>query len=113
MKATAKKELTPAQLKLLDKFKGNIGKRADFIDLNVRGEKPRKIAEIAAVLKLIGTGDSFKIPIVEFERAYGPGKKGRTYVKGWLKQFGIVNPRCEAAEDIIHIWMRGKVQEAS
>lgn len=103
--------LRPAEISLLDKYKNQIGKRADFIDLNVRGEKPRKIAEIAAVLKLIGTGDSFKIPIGEFERAYGVGKKGRTYMKTWLKNFGILNPRCEPSEDMIHIWMRGQVKE--
>ena len=97
--------------KLLNKFQNQIGERDEFIDYAVRGEKAQKLAEIAAVVKLLGTSQSFQISISDFEKAYGVGKKGRAYVKTYMKKFGIMNPRVEASADKVHIWYRGKVQE--
>lgn len=112
-KELATKEMNEANKKkaLLAKFSSSIGERDEFIDLNVRGEKARKVGEIAAVVKLLGTSQSFQISIHDFEKAYGMGKKGRNYVKGYLKKFGIPNPRVEPSSDKVHIWFRGKVAQ--
>ena len=96
--------------RLMEKYKAQIGERDEFIDFNVRGEKARKLAEIAQVVKAMGTSQSFQIPIPDFEKAYGPGQKGRTYVKSYMRKFGILNPRVESSSDKIHIWYRGKVE---
>lgn len=108
------KDLRESQKKkaLLDKYQQAIGERDEFIDFNVRGEKARKLAEIAQVVKLLGTSQSFQISIPDFEKAYGTGKKGRTYVRQYMKKFGVPNPRVEPSADKVHIWYRGKVQDA-
>ena len=98
--------------KLMSKYQSAIGERDEYLDFNVRGEKARRLSEIAQVLKAIGTSQSFQISILEFEKAYGPGKKGRTSVKAYLKRFGIPNPRVEPSADKVHIWYRGKIEEA-
>lgn len=99
--------------KLLDKYKGNVAERDDFVDLNVRGEKQRKIAEIAEVVKWLSVNEahkSFQISKVDFEKAYGPSKKGIQYMRTYLKQFGITAPRVVAGGDMIHIWSRTPVK---
>jgi len=110
-KQVEQKNLSSARL--LEKYKSQIGERDEFIDFNVRGEKARKLAEIAQVVKAMGTSQSFQIPAVDFEKAYGVGQKGRTYVKVYMKKFGILNPRVEFSSDKVHIWYRGKIEEVN
>ena len=98
-----------ASKNLLDKYKANIGNKEDFIEFNVRGEKARKIAEIAEIIKYLSQHDttkSFQVPQVDFEKAYGVGKKGLVYVKLYLKKFGVAHPRVVASQDTVHIWSR-------
>jgi|ERR1035437_1408327 hypothetical protein len=102
--------LKPSHSRLLEKYKNQISPRDEFLDFNIRGEKAKKISEIAYVLKLMGTSDSFKITVPDFERAYGIGKKGRLYMKAVLKRCGIKNPRVEVAQDMVNIWFVGKVE---
>lgn len=111
-KAKMVEQKNKASLRLLEKYQAQIGERDEFIDFNVRGEKARKLAEIAQVVKAMGTSQSFQISIHDFEKAYGVGQKGRTYVKTYMRKFGILNPRVEPSADKVHIWYRGKVQEA-
>lgn len=98
---------------VLEKYKANIGKREDFVEFTVRGIKAQKIAEIAEVVKWLSVNDatkSFQIPQQEFERAYGPGAKGVNYVKGYLKKFGIPQPRIAPSQDIVHIWSKSPIK---
>lgn len=98
----------------LTKFKDYIKPREDFVEFNVRGEKARKLAEIAEVIKYMSNYDatkSFQIPQSDFEKAYGPSSKGITYVKSYLKKFGIPYPRVVVSQEVVHIWSRIPVKE--
>lgn len=102
-----------ANSKVLEKYKANIGVREDFIEFNVRGIKAQKVAEIAEVVKYLSAHEatkSFQIPQVDFEKAYGGGQKGINYVKGYLKKFGIPQPRVVASQDVVHIWSKSAIK---
>lgn len=102
-----------ANAKMMEKYKANIGVREDFVEFNVRGTKAAKVAEYAEVVKYLSVHEgtkSFQIPKVDFEKAYGGGQKGINYVKGYLKKFGIPQPRVVASQDIIHIWSKSPIK---
>ena len=100
-------------IKMIDKYKNNIGVREDFIEFNVRGTRAVKIAEYAEVIKYLSLHDatkSFQIPQLEFEKAFGFGKKGITYVKCYLRKFGILFPRVVISQDIVHLWSKNTIK---
>lgn len=106
------KKSQPINPKLLDKYSKFMGEREDYVELNIRGEKARKIAELAEVVKWMSVhkpSEAVKIPIHDFERAYGVGKKGIVYVKLYLKKFGIPFPRICPSQDLMNIWSKGPV----
>lgn len=102
-----------ATAKVMEKYKDYIKPREEFIEYTVRGAKAQKIAEIAEVVKYLSIHDatkSFQIPQVDFEKAYGVGKKGINYVLIYLKKFGIPHPRVVASQDMVHIWSKNAIK---
>lgn len=100
---------------LLEKFKKNIVKRDEYLEYSVRGAKAQSLAEIAQVIKWPSTTDAkggFEILAKDFFIAYGSGKIGLTYVKNYLKKFGIKDPKIAqtkqfvngATVDVIQMW---------
>ena len=103
----------PTVTKLMDKYSKFVGVRDELVGLNIRGEKPRKIAEFAEVIKELSRTEatkSFQMSREEFTKAYGPGQKGLTYVNSYLRKFGIPEPRVAISQDIVHMWSRKPVK---
>lgn len=102
-----------ADKKMMEKHKQFIGPRDEFVEYTVRGARAEKLAEIAEVVKKMSVDnpmDAYKIPMPTFNAAYGPGKKGVNYVKGYLKKFGIPHPRVCPGQDIVQIWSKSAIK---
>lgn len=99
--------------KLVEKYSKNMGERPEMIELNIRGEKPKKIAEWAEAIKWMSIHEptkSFQQPQAEIEAAYGRGQKGLNYIRIYLVKFGVPHIRVTASADVVHMWSRTPVK---
>lgn len=113
----ADKKLTVVKRKinasLLKKYESNIEERDEYLDMNLRGEKPRKIAEWAELIKYYSVEKptvAFCVDKVDFERMMGAGKAQVQYVRNYLKRFGIPAIRVLVSSDKVKMWSRTPVK---
>lgn len=110
-KEKLKRVINPA---LLKKYEGCMEKRDEYIDLDIRGEKPRKIAEWAEVVKWMSVhkaDESFSVLKPDFDRMMGTGKPAIQYVRNYLKKFGIPTIRVHVGSDKVKMWSRTPIRD--
>ncbi len=113
--AVQKRKVSPAFLK---KFADYTEEREAHLDLEIRGEKARKIAEWAEYIKYLSVEkptEALCIPVPEFQRMMvKPGTTIKTacaYVVSMLKKFGIPVCRVFVSADKVRMWSRTPVRE--
>lgn len=110
-----KRKISPDFIK---KFSGYTEEREAHLDLEIRGEKARKIAEWAEYIKYLSVEkrtEALCIPVAEFNRMMvKPGTSVKTaiaYVITTLKKFGIPAVRVLVSADKVRMWSRTPVKE--